>query len=59
MITFITSDTIEDLSTAKKFIKGEQKMYHTLLDGCIRMQTPGDGTYDVLTEKDRTTTMFD
>ena len=59
MISFITSDTIEDLSIAKKFIKGDQKMYHTLLDGCIRMQTPGDSTYDVLTEKDRNTTMFD
>lgn len=58
-ITFITSDTIEDLSTAKKFTKDGQKMYHTLLDGCIRMQTSGDGTYDVLTEKDRNTTMFD
>lgn len=58
-ISFITSDTIEDLSIAKKFIKGEQKMYHTLLDGCIRMQTSGDDTYDVLTEKDRNTTMFD
>ena len=59
MISFITSDTIEDLTIAKKYIKGDQKMYHTLLDGCIRMQTPGDSTYDVLTEKDRTTTMFD
>ena len=58
-ITFITSDTIEDLSTAKKYTKDGQKMYHTLLDGCIRMQTSGDGTYDVLTEKDRNTTMFD
>ena len=58
-ITFITSDTIEDLSTAKKFTKDGQKMYHTLLDGCIRMQTSGDGTYNVLTEKDRNTTMFD
>lgn len=58
-ITFITSDTIEDLTIAKKFIKGDQKMYHILMDGCIRVSTPGDRTYDVLTEKDRTTTMFD
>lgn len=58
-ITFITSDTIEDLSTAKKYTKDGQRMYHTLIDGCIRVQTPGDGTYTVLTEKDRTTTLFD
>lgn len=58
-ITFITSDTIEDLSIAKKFIKNGQKMYHTLLDGCIRLQTAGDGVYDVLTARDRNTTMFD
>ena len=59
MITMITSDTIEDLSTARKFTRDGQKMYHTLLDGCIRLQTPGDGTYDVLTEKERVTTLFD
>ena len=58
-ITFITSDTIEDLSIAKKYTKNGQQMYHTLIDGCIRVQTPGDGTYTVLTEKDRTTTLFD
>lgn len=58
-ITFITSDTLEDLNIAKKLARGEQQMYHTLLDGCIRVSTPGDGTYDVLTEKDRTTTLFD
>ena len=33
-------------------------MFHTLIDGCIRVQTPGDSTYTVLTEKDRTTTLF-
>ena len=59
MITVITSDTIEDLSTARKFTRDGQRMYHTLLDGCIRLQTPGDGTYDVLTEKERVTTLFD
>jgi len=58
-ISFITSDTIEDLSTAKKYIKDGQKMYHTLLDGCILLRTPGDGTYAVTTEHDRNTTMFD
>lgn len=57
-ITFITSDTIEDLSTAKKFTRDGQQMYHTLLDGCVRVSTPGDGTYDVLTEKDRPSTLF-
>lgn len=58
-ITFITSDTLEDLNVAKKYTRDEQQMYHILMDGCIRVSTPGDGTYDVLTEKDRTTTMFD
>lgn len=58
-INVITSDTIEDLNTAKKLAKDGQQMYHTLLDGCIRVSSPGDGTYAVLTEKDRTTTLFD
>ena len=43
-INVITSDTIEDLNTAKKLAKDGQQMYHTLLDGCIRVSTPGDGT---------------
>lgn len=58
-ITFLTSDTLEDIDVAKKYIKNGQKMYHTFLDGCIRVSTPGDATYEVLTEKDRATTMFD
>lgn len=58
-ITVITSDTIEDLIVAKKYIRDGQKMYHTLMDGCVRLSTPGDATYAVLTEKDRNTTMFD
>lgn len=58
-ITVITSDTIEDLNVAKKYTRDGQKMYHTLMDGCVRLSTPGDATYTVLTEKDRNTTMFD
>ena len=58
-ITVITSDTIEDLNVARKFIRDGQRMYHTLLDGCVRISTPGDGTYEVLTEKDRSTDLFD
>lgn len=58
-ITFITSDAIEDLSTTRKYTKNGQKMYHTLLDGCMVLRTAGTGDYDVLTEKDRTTDMFD
>ena len=58
-LTVITSDTIEDLGIAKKYTKNGQRMLHTFLDGCIRVQTPGDGTYAALTEKDRTTTLFD
>ena len=58
-ITFITSDAIEDVSIAKKYIKNGQKMYHTLLDGAMCLRTAGQKDYDVVTEKDRTTTMFD
>lgn len=58
-ITFMTSDTLEDLNIAKKFIKGEQKLYHTLMDGSVKVSTTGDGVYTVLTEKDRKTTLFD
>lgn len=58
-ITFITSDAIEDVSIAKKYIKNGQKMYHTLLDGAMCLRTAGQKDYAVITEKDRTTTMFD
>lgn len=59
MITFITSDAIEDLSIARKYTKNGQKMYHTLLDGSMCLRTAGEGDYAVVTEKDRTTDMFD
>lgn len=58
-ITFITSDAIEDVSIAKKYTKNGQKMYHTLLDGAMCLRTAGQKDYTVLTEKDRTTNMFD
>ena len=58
-ITFITSDAIEDLSIARKYTKNGQKMYHTLLDGSICLRTAGQKDYAVMTEKDRTTDMFD
>ncbi len=58
-ITFITSDAIEDVSIAKKYTKNGQKMYHTLLDGAVCLRTAGQRDYSVVTEKDRTTTMFD
>jgi len=58
-ITFITSDAIEDVSIAKKYTKNGQKMYHTLLDGTVCLRTAGQRDYDVVTQKDRTTTMFD
>lgn len=59
MITFITSDAIEDLSIARKYTKNGQEMYHTLLDGSICLRTAGNRDYSVITEKDRTTTLFD
>ena len=58
-ITFITSDAIEDLSIARKYTKNGQKMYHTLLDGSMVLRTAGQKDYAVVTEKDRTTDMFD
>ena len=58
-ITCITSDTLEDLNIARKYTRDGQQMYHTLMDGCIRVRTAGDGQYDVLTQKDRATTLFD
>ena len=58
-ITFITSDAIEDLSIARKYTKNGQKMYHTLLDGSMCLRTAGQKDYAVVTEKDRTTNMFD
>ena len=58
-ITVITSDTIEDLSIARKYTKNGQQMYHTFLDGCIRLHATEEGEYAVLTEKERTTTLFD
>lgn len=53
------SDTIEDLNTAKKLAKDGQQMYHTLLEAASGSAPPGDGTYAVLTEKDRPPHSFD
>lgn len=58
-ITFITSDAIEDVSVARKYTKNGQKMYHTLLDGSMCLRTGGDGDYTVVTQKDRTSDLFD
>jgi competence protein ComEC len=57
-VTFITSETIEDLSLAKKFTRGGQKLYHTLLDGSVRLAIDAGGNYEVTTEKVRTSTIF-
>ncbi len=58
-ITFITSDAIEDISIARKYTRNGQRMYHTLLDGAICLRTAGEKDYAVVTQKDRTTDMFD
>ena len=58
-ITVITSDTMEDLNIARKYTRNGQQMYHILLDGCIRLRTTGQGDYTILTEKNRTTELFD
>jgi len=58
-ITIVTSDAIESLSNLKKYIRNDKLMYHILWDGCIRLSTPGDGTYQVLTEKERGKTILD
>ena len=58
-ITVITSDTLEDLNIARKFTRDGQQMLHTLMDGCVKISTAGDGKYAVLTKKDRATSLFD
>lgn len=58
-ITFITNAIIEDLNVTKRFTKEGQQMYHTLLDGSIRLAINKDGSYEVTTEKKRTRTIFD
>lgn len=58
-ITVITAHLIEDLTVAKKFARGGQRVYHTFLDGCIRLSMDGSARYEVLTEKDRQTGLLD
>ncbi len=58
-LAVILSDVIEDVTVTRNYNKNGSKMYHILLDGCIRVAVDNQKGFEVLTEKDRTTTMFD
>lgn len=58
-ITVITNCQLDDVGIAKKYAKKGKQMYHTFLDGDVRVSTTGDGEYEVVTAKERTTDYFD
>lgn len=58
-LAFITSDTVEDLSIARKWNKNGCTMYHILVDGDLRVRLAQDARYDVLSALDRETDLFD
>ncbi len=57
IITVITNDKLEDYYIAQRYASvGE--VYHTYYDGSVCVRTTGDGTYEVLTEKEHSSTRF-
>ena len=54
-IAVMISHTLSDLGIYQKYRKMGTDVYITYFDGNVRVSTAGDGTYDVLTEKDRAT----
>jgi Predicted hydrolase (metallo-beta-lactamase superfamily) len=54
-VAVMISHTLSDLGVYQKYRKMEVPTYITFFDGTVRVATSGDGTYDVLTEKDRAT----
>lgn len=58
-ITVITNCLLQSATVAKKYAKNGKQMYHTFLDGDVRISTAGDGEYEVVTAKERTTDYFD
>ncbi len=58
-ITVITNDLLGSVAVAEKYCRNGKQMYHTFLDGDVRVSTAGDGEYEVVTGKDRQTDYFD
>lgn len=56
-ISVMTNYIIEDLDVAKR-IAQKGKLYHTEVDGSVKISTAGDGAYETLTEKDRGITLL-
>ena len=54
-IAVMVSHTLSDLGIYQKYRKMDADTYITYFDGNISVATPGDGTYQVITEKDRAT----
>ncbi len=58
-IAVMIHEGIADIEIGKRYNKNESTLYHTLLDGTVKVSTTGNGEYEVLTEKERETEMFD
>ncbi len=54
-IAVMMSHGLSDLGIYQKYRKAGTETYITYFDGSISVSTPGDGTYKVVTEKDRAT----
>lgn len=46
-------DAIADIKVLQKYHREGVDVYITFLDGTVKVSTPGDGTYEVLTQYDR------
>ena len=58
-IAVMIHEGIADVEIIKRYNKNESTLYHTLLDGTVKVATVGDGNYEVTAEKKRETDMFD
>ncbi len=58
-IAVMVSHTLSDLGIYQKYRKMGADTYITYFDGSVYLSTEGDGTYDVITEKDRATDFLD
>ena len=54
-IAVIINNRIDDIGVYQRYSKKDIDTYHTFLDGSVRVSSPGDGTYEVLTQQDRAT----
>lgn len=58
-IAVIMHDAIADMQITNKYNRDDSTMYHTFMDGTVKVSTEGNGEYEVLTERERVTDMFD